>query len=279
MCVPGCQETVRQRLLNRRHFFKVAGGAAAAMGMAACAPLPVPVAMPSSPSAMQFSQVLDLTHTLTPDFPTFSGMPQLEMEVVYTFAEHGYNLNIWHLDEHTGTHMDAPIHFSPDQASADQIPVANLVVPLVVVDIRARAETDPDTQLTPDDLMNFEAQYGPIPEGACVAMNSGWDQFVNTEKFRNADADGVMHFPGFHPEAAALLLERNVNAIAVDTLSLDYGASTDFSTHYSWLPANRWGMECVANLSQLPPTGAIMVAGGPKIAGATGGPSRVIALL
>ncbi len=279
MCVPGCQETVRQRL-SRRNFFKVAGGAAAALSVAACAPIPIPMAVsPMGAGKMSFSEVMDLTHTLGPDFPTFDGAPQLEMERLYTFADNGYNMYAWHIVEHTGTHMDAPMHFSPDQNSADQIPVANLVVPLVVVDIRAKAEADADAQLTPDDLAAFEAQYGPIPDGACVAMNSGWDQYVNSDKFRNADADGVMHFPGFHPEAASFLLERNVNGIAVDTLSLDYGMSADFSTHYTWLPANRWGMECVANLGQLPVTGAIIVAGGPKIAGATGGPSRVIALV
>lgn len=279
MCVPGCQETVHRRL-NRRDFFKWGGGAAAALSVAACAPIPpIPVAVNSAGSGkMSFSQALDLTHTLGPDFPTFAGTPQLEIETIYTFANDGYNMSAWHIVEHTGTHMDAPLHFSADQYSADQIPIENLVVPLVVVDIRAKAAENPDAQLTPDDLMAWEAQYGPIPDGACVAMNSGWDQYVNSEMFRNADANGVMHFPGFHPEAALFLLERNVNGIAVDTLSLDYGPSADFSTHYTWLPANRWGMECVANLSQLPAVGATIVAGGPKIQGATGGPSRVIAL-
>jgi kynurenine formamidase len=111
-------------------------------------------------------------------------------------------------------------------------------------------------------------------------MYSGWEAWLGSEKFRNADQAGVMHFPGFHVEAVQFLLqERNVTAIAVDTMSLDYGASADFAVHNTWLPANRWGMENVANLGELPPLGATFVAGAPKIRGASGGPSRVLALV
>jgi kynurenine formamidase len=88
-----------------------------------------------------------------------------------------------------------------------------------------------------------------------------------------------MHFPGFHLEAAKLLEERDAAGIAVDTLSLDFGASPDFAVHYAWLPGGRWGIECIANLRELPPTGATLVVGGPKIQGATGGPARVLALV
>ena len=88
-----------------------------------------------------------------------------------------------------------------------------------------------------------------------------------------------MHFPGFHSEAAQYLLEKDVRGIMVDTLSLDYGPSEDFAVHFSWLPANRWGIECVANLGELPESGSTVIVGGPKIAGASGGPSRVLALV
>ena len=96
-----------------------------------------------------------------------------------------------------------------------------------------------------------------LPEGAIVAMLSGWEQHVATATFRNADDAGGMHFPGFHIEAIELLLgERNVNGIFVDTLSLDFGASADFAVHYRWLPAGKWGIECAANLGALPAAGA-----------------------
>ena len=98
-------------------------------------------------------------------------------------------------------------------------------------------------------------------------MLSGWDARAGGPEFRNADGDGVMHFRA-HVEAAQYLMgERNAVGIAVDTLSLDYGKSADFATHYAWLPTNRWGLEAVANLAELPPVGATLVAGGPKIKG------------
>jgi kynurenine formamidase len=105
-------------------------------------------------------------------------------------------------------------------------------------------------------------------------MNSGWDQHVKTEKFRND-----MHFPGFHPDTVDLLMSRNVAGIAVDTLSLDHGQSKDFKVHVTFLPSGRWGIEAVANLGQVPEKGATVVVGVAKIEGATGGPTRVIALI
>lgn len=279
MCVPACQHKIAQTL-NRRSFLTTAGVAAVSAVTVGCtATLLAPEQVKSSPTTLTFEQIVDLTHTMPVDFPTFGGEIQLEIENVFQLASDGYNLNRWLLNEHTGTHMDAPFHFS-DGPSADQIPVENLVGPLAVVDIRAKAEANADAQLTPDDLKAWEAANGQLPEGAIVAMYSGWEEFLNNEKFRNADADGVMHFPGFHVDAIQFLLEeRSVKGIMVDTLSLDYGMSPDFAVHYSWLPANRWGIENAANLGQLPAIGATVIVGGPKIAGATGGPSRVIALV
>lgn len=280
MCAPGCIEHVRHRLategLDRRCFFQRAGaGVVGGTVLGVAGSLPV-----FAQEGRSFSRVVDLTHTLGPDFPTFSGVSGVRLERVYSLETDGYNLFRWVIDEHTGTHMDAPMHFVNGVASADQLAIENLVVPLAVVDIRAKAEGNPDAQLTPDDLAAWESAHGPLPENACVAMWSGWDARVATPAFRSVDAEGKLHFPGFHPEAAAFLMdERQIAAIAVDTLSLDYGISTDFAVHYAWLGSGRWGMECVANLGELPPSGAIFVAGNPKIEGSTGGPSRVIALV
>jgi kynurenine formamidase len=274
MCVPGCIESVQARL-GRRSF--VTGAGLMAVGAAALTARALPA---RAAEVRSFTRVVDLTHAMGPDFPTYDGGTNLAMETLVTLAKDGYNMYRWQLVEHTGTHMDAPFHFGDGAQTADAIPVEHLVVPLAIVDIRARAADDPDAQLTPDDLQAFEAEHGPIPDGACVAMLSGWADKVSGPEFRNADAEGVMHFPGFHVEAAQYLMsERNAIGIAVDTLSLDHGRSADFATHYAWLPSNRWGLEAVANLAELPATGATLVVGGPKIKGATGGPSRVFALL
>lgn len=277
MCVPGCRDVVMNRL-TRRGFF--AGAGAAALSTAAVAATPRPSFAAEGATAGRFERVVDLTHTLSPDFPTYFGEPGLALETAASLEDDGFNMLRWSVVEHTGTHLDAPIHFAEDAQTAEEIPVENLVVPLVVVDIRERAESDADAQVMPEDIRAWTSSHGEIPQGACVAMNSGWGRHVDSERFRNADEDGVMHFPGFHVEAAQYLMEETgALGMAVDTLSLDYGRSADFATHYAWLPTNRWGIECLANLDAVPAKGATLVVGSPKIAGATGGPSRIFALV
>lgn len=275
MCDACVMESVKERMLSRRSLFRgaAAAGAASALG-AAAGPAT------AETQARVLSKVEDLTHELTEDFPTFFGQQQFFMDKKFDFAKDGFNLYELRVNEHTGTHMDAPLHFSADGRSVAEIPVADLVGPLCIVDIRERAAADADAQLTPDDLKAWIAAHGPIPAGACVAMNSGWSAHVKGPKFRNADAEGKMHFPGFHIEATRMLLEETEAAgIAVDSLSLDFGASPDFATHYAWLPAGHWGLEAVAGLDRLPAAGATIVVGAPKHKGGTGGPARVLALV
>jgi kynurenine formamidase len=207
------------------------------------------------------------------NFPTFFGEQQVFYDKKFSHEKDGLNLYELRINEHTGTHIDAPLHFSADGKSVAELAVEDLVAPLVVVDIRARAAEDADAQLTPDDLKAWIDANGDLPEGAVVALNSGWDAHVGTDMFRNADAEGRMHFPGFHID------EGSARAIAVDTLSLDFGPSADFAVHNTWLPAGRYGIEGVANLGSLPAKGATIVVGAPKVRGGTGGPGRVFAFV
>jgi kynurenine formamidase len=112
-------------------------------------------------------------------------------------------------------------------------------------------------------------------------MNSGWRKLLNSPKFVGRDNAGKNHTPGFHGETAHMLMtKRSVKGLGVDTLSLDTGIMTgEFPVHYSWLPSGRWGVEAMANLDTIPEKGAWLVAGAPKVRGATGGPSRVMALV
>jgi len=245
--------------------------------IAAAATLPTPAAAQSLRTS--FTKVVDLTHTLHPNFPTYGGDPAIVIEKIKNFATDGYNMNRLTYAEHVGTHFDAPAHFSATGPTVDQLPVQHLVCPLAIIDISARAATNADGQLTPDDITTYEKKYGRIQAGACVALRSGWDANVATPKFRNGTASGAMAFPGFRPDVAQLLLTRNVAGVAVDTLSLDHGGSKDFAFHLAWLGAGRWGLECAANLGQLPVKGATIIAGAPKISGGTGGPGRVFALV
>ncbi len=272
MCLPECTLKLAQAA-SRRRFLQRAGIAACA---AAIAPS---TSKADEPPRYSFQRVVDLTHTLGPSFPMTWPNPFV-MEQVSKLGKDKWNAYRWHLQEHSGTHLDAPLHCTQG-LSADRIPADQLVGPLVVVDIRAHAAAKADAQLTPDDLKAWERQHGPIPHGAVVAMFSGWDTRVgDARKFFGLDETGGYHFPGFHLEAVQFLQEqRDIKGIATDTLSLDPGSSGDFPVHHYWLGHHKWGLENVAALGQLPPQGAIIVVGGPKIAGCTGGPSRVLALL
>ena len=272
MCNACLIESVKRRMLSRRDLLRGGAKAAAAGALGAGGIAAAPAAL----AATQRS-VSDMTHELHPDFPTYFGEPGFSMAQKFAFDEQGFNLFDLAINEHTGTHIDAPLHFSADGLSVAEIPVENLVCPLCVVDIREKAEEDADAQVTPDDLKAWIEAHGEIPDNACVAMNSGWARHVDGERFRNARGE-TMHFPGFHPEAAEMLLETGAAGIAVDTLSLDFGRSADFAVHYAWLPAGRWGLECLAGLDEVPAAGATLVVGAPKHRGGSGGPARVIAL-
>jgi len=271
MCVPGCQEAVRHAL-SRRGLFKGAGAFAAA----ATAPQPAAAA-----PARAFSAAVDLTHTMSPDFPTFFGVAGIEMDKKFDFKKDGFNLYWWRILEHAGTHLDAPIHFSETGATAEKIPADTLVVSLAVVDVTAKAAQNPDYLVTRDDLAAWERRHRRLPDNCCVAMHSGWGQYAgNAVKFTGKDSAGVLHFPGFGLDAAEWLMrERKVVGIAVDTLSLDHGPSKDFKVHSAWLPSGRWGLENVANLDKVPASGATLVVGLAKVKDATGGPARLIALV
>lgn len=106
-------------------------------------------------------------------------------------------------------------------AFVDQLNPANLVVPIAVIDISARAALNPDTMVNLDDILAYEAQYGQIPENAAVFMDSGWaKRWGEPEAFVNLDEGGTQHYPGFSQEATDfLILQRNIAGIGVDTLS------------------------------------------------------------
>ncbi len=273
MCDICVMNAVKTKMISRRNFFKsaAAGAAAATVGGSLAG---------TAAMAAGHGSVADMTHTYDGDFPTYFGAPGFSAEQNFNFAEHGFNLKTLTINEHTGTHIDAPLHFSADGNSVDEIPVSSLVAPLCVIDIRARAAENADAEVTPDDIKAWIASNGDIPDNACVAMNSGWDAHVNSDKFRGADADGGMHFPGFHIEATKMLMEdTGAMSMAVDTLSLDFGKSADFATHYAWLPSGRFGIENLANLGNVPASGATLVIGAPKHRGGTGGPARIFAMV
>lgn len=271
-------------------------GAGVAIGVGGGTRSNTPEKGASSRPPVTFSRVADLSHVLHGEFPAWFkegqavgrqapdgteiiGPASVEIEDVFTFSTHRVNLKKISYWEHVGTHMDAPSHFS-EGSGCDEIPAEDLVRPLAVIDLKAKAAEDPLALLTLEDVKAWEAEHGPLPQGACVALNSGWAKHVGTDKFFSPDADGKRRQPAFHVEAIEYFLEeREVAGIAIDTLSFDNQRSPGNDVHYRWLGSERWGVENVANLDDVPAAGATIVIGQPKIKGGTGGPNRIFALV
>ena len=275
MCAPTIIDSVRADL-SRRRFLTAVGGAVAAVATAeTAAAQESPVRLPKG-----FRTVYDLTHTFSPKLPVFPAFKPVQIRERFSIAKDGFFAKEITFDEHTGTHLDAPVHFVSGGTTADRLAPDRFFAPLVVVSIEARAARDPDALLTVDDLLAWEKQHGRIPRGAVVAMHSGWDARVgDANKFLNKDAAGTMHAPGFSEQAAQFLVkERDIVGAGVDTLSLDAARAQKFVAHLVLLGAGKYGLELMANLSAVPPSGATVIVGGPKHEGATGGPVRVFAV-
>lgn len=270
MCNACVIENVKASMLSRRSLF----ARSAAAGAAAVA---ASVLSSRAALAQSSGKVTDLTHKYDDKFPTFDGKPGITMEKVVDFKKDGYTIYKLSIFEHTGTHIDAPLHFTEAGTSVADLEPQSLVCPLCIVDISKKAMEDGNAMVMKADLEAWVSANGEIPKGACVAMHSGWAAKVGNPEYRNKP-DGSFAFPGFAKEATDMLAEMGAAAIGVDTLSLDPGNSKDFAVHYSWLPGGRYGIENLANLDQLPAKGATIFVGAPKHAGGTGGPARVMAV-
>lgn len=281
MCSPEVARVVSERIareglpkVSRRNFLKLGGMGAAGLAVAS-------VGLPTRRARAHEGEVVDMSHVFTVNPPVYVlGAVPTKKDVV-TVEKDGFYIQEWTFGEHTGTHMDIPAHFIAGGETADVYAASNLVSPAVVIDISSKAASDDDAMLEVADIEAWETTNGEIPTGALVCMYSGWeDRWSDAEKFRNADADGVQHYPGFSPEAAKFLVEeRDIHGIGVDTLSLDFGASTTFDVHVTILGAGKYGIENVANLKQLMGKEATVVAGLPRWEKGSGGPCRLLAMI
>ena len=153
----------------------------------------------------------------------------------------------------------------------------------MVIDVSADCAKNPDFTLRVQDIAAWETKNGRIPENAIVLLHTGWGKFwPDRKKYLGDDTPGEvskLHFPGYSKEAAELLVQRKIAGAGIDTASLDPGTSKDFIAHQIFNKANIYGLENVANLEQIPATGATLIAMPMKIENGTGGPCRIIALL
>src|SRR5437764_11556807 len=215
------------------------------------------------------TRVLDLSYAISDKLVPWPGDEKFfEAKVNASIEKNGYfTRSFWTL-EHYGTHLDAPVHFQPGKTTVDEIPAKQLFGPAAVLDVRADAAKDADYQLPAARVEEWEKRHGRIPAGAIVLLRTGWaSRWPDAQRYRNQDAQGEMHFPGFSVESAKMLIERRVSGLGCDTMSIDCGASADFAVHHLTLGSGLYHLENLADLSALPETGAFLVAAPIKLEG------------
>lgn len=259
---------------GRRSFLKIGAAAAAGSALATVAP-----ALPARAAGHQ--QVVDLTHRLVKTFPSFLGPQAVFDRVLFEIETDGFYTKEWTFDEHIGTHLDTPGHFSLGMALVDELEPSTLIAEVAVVDISQRARMDANATVEVRDLIAHERAYGRIPEHALVCMYSGWaEKVADGDAFRGGAGFPDLNFPGFSGDAAEWLIRRrNPVGIGVDTLSLDPGNSADFAVHVGFLGSGRYGIENLANLDQIPARGATAFVGPIPWEEGSGSPCRVLAVV
>ena len=238
--------------------------------------------------------VVDLTAPLSDQTPIlklpepFADTATFSLQEISRYDDRGpaWYWNNIHTGEHTGTHLDAPVHWvtAKDGEDVSQIRPQRLVAPAAVIDVSDRVAADPDFLLEVDDVRRWEAAHGPLPEGGWLLLRTGWDARSDSqEAFLNADETGP-HTPGISVEAAKWLAgEAPVIGVGVETVGTDAGAAHSFDPafpcHTFVLGAGKYGLTQLQNLDQLPPTGAVLITAPLPIVGGSGSPTRVLALV
>jgi len=239
-------------------------------------------------------RTVDLTQTLSPDTPTLVLPPEFgqcagfSQQEISRYDERGvaWYWNNFTVGEHTGTHFDAPIHWVTGKdlpANAlDTIDPGQFVAPAVVIDIATKCAADADYLLTVQDILDWEAEHGRIPPRSWIMLRTDWSK-LSAEDYVNRKEDGA-HTPGPSGEAVAFLVdERDAHGLGVETIGTDAGQAhllnPPYPAHTLFHGAGRYGLQCLANLDQLPPTGSVVVASPLKIRGGSGSPLRVLAFV
>ena len=244
---------------------------------------------PSSLDILKSGKWMDLTYNFDENtiyWPT--NAPFRHDTVFFGMTDLGffYSSGRYAADEHGGTHLDAPIHFSKGKKTVEQIPTDQLTGEGVLIDVSQNALKNSDYLVTVEDLAEWEKTNGKIPDNSMVLLYTGYGQFWNNrEKYLGTAKSGPeavaeLHFPGLHPEAAKWLVsERKINGIGLDTPSIDYGQSKDFMAHRILSEKEVLIFENVANLDKIPPKEFYIVALPMKIKSGTGGPLRIVAFI
>jgi kynurenine formamidase len=222
------------------------------------------------------NKLIDLTHTLSPEIPSWDGDSCCKITIAFDYKD-GTPPNLFRVQKiegklGMGTHIDAPAHCFEGKETVDLLKLENLVVDCVVINVVSIAHEN--YLVMPDILELFEKEYGILKPNTFVIFYTGWSEQWNTpEKYRNN-----LHFPSIHPDTAKILIEKNIAGIGIDTLSPD-AVGDDFPVHRIILGAGKFIVENVANIKELPPTGAKVTILPLKVDGGTEAPVRMIAMV
>jgi kynurenine formamidase len=221
---------------------------------------------------------VELSHDLSPDAPHWSGFPPMTVETAFTYDD-GFYVNRFCLVGQYGTHVDAPAHFAEGRRTLHEIGAEELLLPLCVVDICNKVRTNADYAATERDIRAWEEVYGTIPEGAFVALRTDW---WKRRSMDNYDVDGAKHYPGWGLDAVRYLVERRrVAAIGQETAGTDPAVITaryGYVSETYILDQQRYQIELLRNLDQVPPIGALIVCGFPKVVDGAGFTARCFAI-
>lgn len=232
---------------------------------------------------------VELSHTLDNNSPYWAGIPEGSVELAKTVYDWGNPMldcliQTFKFPGQFGTHIDFPGHFVPGGAMSEAYGVDQLVFPLCVVDVSGKVKEDVHYAVTVQDIQDYEAQYGPIPDGAFVALRTDWSKrWPDMNALSNFDSEGGEHTPGWSMEALKYIYETR-SAAANGHESIDTDASAlaaaagDLACERYVLSQGKLQVELLCNLDQVAPAGAVVLVSYPRISGATGLPARVWAV-
>jgi len=238
---------------------------------------------------LQGQRFVDLTHSFSPRTPHH---PSFQPAVFKQLVGHadlidgepaGFMCHEYRFVGQWGTHVDPPVHYHAGLRYQDEIPVVEMLLPLVVLDISRAVAADPDTCVTLTDVAAWEERWGRIPEGSFVALRSDWSKrWPDQARMMNADSTGISHFPGWSlPVLKLLFEERGIRACGHETTDTDPGIASsrgDYSLERYILGRNCWQIEMLTNLDQVPEAGGLIIATWPKAEKGSGFPARAFAI-
>jgi kynurenine formamidase len=254
----------------------------AALTASLCTPASAASALERAYRVIQSKTFVDLTHSFDSTTPVWSGFGQAKMTPAadpktkkpYTIKDDGFRTTIYEMAGQYGTHVDPPAHFDEKGITMDEIPLKQMILPLIVLDDTPYLASDPNHAFSLADLRSWEKKHGRVPRGSFVAlrtdMSKDWD--TNPERFKRSP------FPAWAFETIKFLYEQR-GVVATGHESMDTDTTDKMESETYILQRGHYQIEVMANLDKVPPKGALIVVTWPKVRKGLGFPARAFAIL